>query len=164
MAPPPAMTPTGEEISEAAVVMAAAIPSSVLVAVIGRKAQRAVLAVVDKGEDFRDRGILLRHWLYHLQSLGKNPRAMKQLLIKRPHSRQPVPGEVAAFHADDVETFEARILAVGEAEWNDIAAHAADAADHHLRSDPRELVHRRQAADENEIANLAVAAERRRRC
>ena len=58
------------------------------------------------------------------------------------------------------EPFEARILAVDEAERDDVAAHAADAADHHLRSDPRELVHGRQAADEDEIADLAVAAER----
>ena len=58
MAPPPAITPTGEEISEAADIMAAAIPSSLLVAVVGRKAQRAVLAVANEGEDFGDRRIL----------------------------------------------------------------------------------------------------------
>src|SRR6267142_1833527 len=50
MAPPPAMTPTGEEIFEAADVMAAAIPSSMFVAVVGRKAQRAMLQLADEDE------------------------------------------------------------------------------------------------------------------
>jgi hypothetical protein len=57
MAPPPAMTPTGEIIPDAAEVMAAATPSSMLVAVAGRQAQRAMLAVADEAEDFRYRGI-----------------------------------------------------------------------------------------------------------
>ena len=65
------MTPTGEEISEAADVMAAAIPSSVLVAVVGRETQRTMLAVVDEGKDFRDGGILHSQWLHRSQSLGK---------------------------------------------------------------------------------------------
>ena len=56
----------------------------------------------------------------------------------------------------------AGILAVDEPERNHVAAHAADAADHHLRPDPGELVHRRQPADEDEIADLAMAAQRRR--
>ena len=60
MAPPPAITPTGEEMSEAADVMAAAIPSSLSAAVVGRKTQRAVLAVADEGEDFRNRRIFAR--------------------------------------------------------------------------------------------------------
>ena len=36
------------------------------------------------------------------------------------------------------------------------------AADHHLRADARELMHGGQPADENEIADLAMAAQRRR--
>ena len=39
------MTPTVEEMSEAAEIMAAAIPSSMLVAVVGGQAERAVLAL-----------------------------------------------------------------------------------------------------------------------
>src|SRR5882757_791771 len=162
MAPPPAMTPTGEEISEAADVMAAAIPSSMLVAVGGGKTERAMLAFADEGEDFRDGRIFRGLRLHGGQTLGKNTGAMKQLLIERPHSGEALLGELAALHADDVEAFEARILAVDEAERNDVAAHAADAADHHLRPDPRELVHRRQPADEDEVADLAMTAERRR--
>src|SRR6201999_2611150 len=50
-------------------------------------------------------------------------------------------------------------LAVHEPERNHVAAHAADAADHHLWSDPRELMHRGQPADENKIADLAMAAQ-----
>src|ERR1700712_328427 len=162
MAPPPAMTPTGEEISEAADVMAAAIPSSLLVAVVGGKTQRAMLAVIDEGENFRDRGIFHRERLHRDQPLGKDAGAVKQLLIERPHFGEALLGELAALHADDVEPFEARILAVGQTERNDIAAHAANAADHHLRPDPRELMHRRQPADEDEVADLAVTAQRRR--
>src|ERR1700704_1572610 len=162
MAPPPAMTPTGEEISEAADVMAAAIPSSMLVAVVGGKTERAMLAFADEGEDFRDGRIFRGLRLHGGQTLGKNTGAMKQLLIERPHSGEALLGELAALHADDVEAFEARILAVDEAERNDVAAHAADAADHHLRPDPRELMHSRQPADEDEVADLAVTAQRRR--
>src|SRR3954463_13272432 len=88
---------------------------------------------------------------------------MKQLLIERAHYGKPLPRKLAALHADDVEAFEHGILAVHQAERNDVAAHAADAADHHLRSDPRELMHRGKAADENKIADLAVAAQGRRR-
>ena len=121
-----------------------------------------MLAVADEGEDFRDRGILGRQRLHRVQPFGKDAGAVKQLLIERAYGRQPLLGELAALHADDVEAFEAGILAVDEAERNDVAAHAADAADHHLRPDPRELMHRRQPADEDEIADLAMAAQRRR--
>ena len=86
---------------------------------------------------------------------------MKQLLIERAHRGEPRLGELAPLHADDVEAFEAGILAVDEAERNDVATDAADAADHHLRPDPGELMHRGQPADEDEIADLAMAAERR---
>src|SRR6185369_4776214 len=55
---------------------------------------------------------------------------------------------------------ERSILAVDEAERNDVATHAANPADHHLRSNPRELVHGGQPANEDEIADLAVTAER----
>jgi hypothetical protein len=58
MAPPPAMTPMGEEMLEAAEFMAAAIPSSRPVAVFGGKAERAMLALGDEGEDFGDRRIV----------------------------------------------------------------------------------------------------------
>src|SRR5215208_8267656 len=158
------MTPTGDEMSEAAEVMAAAIPLSLLAAVAGGKAERAMLALRDEGEDFSDRRILTGKLLHRSQPLGKDTGAVKQLLVERAHFRQPLLGELAALHADDVQPFEACILSVGQSEWNDIAAHAADAADHHLRSDPGELVHGRQPADENEIANLAVTAERGRSC
>src|ERR1700712_4657859 len=100
MAPPPAMTPTGEEISEAADVMAAATPSSMLVAVVGRKTQRAMLAVIDESEDFRNRRILRGLRLHGGQALGKDARAMKQLLIERAHLDEALLGEVAALHAD----------------------------------------------------------------
>ena len=86
-----AITPTGDEISEAADVMAAALPSSVPVAVVGRKAQRAMLAVADEGEDFRDRRILARQRLHRVQPLGEDAGAVKQLLIERAHGGEPLP-------------------------------------------------------------------------
>src|SRR6478752_4750617 len=118
MVPPPAITPTGEEISEAADIMAAAVPSSLLVAVAGRQAQRAVLAVANEGEDFGDRRILCHHRLHHVQPLGKDAGAVKQLLIERAHRGESRLGELAPLHTDDVEAFEAGILAVDEAERN----------------------------------------------
>src|SRR5262245_11371963 len=110
------MTPTGEEISEAAEVMAAAVPSSRPVAVAGGKAERAMLALRDKGEDFGDRRIFAGHRLHRVQPLGKDAGAVKQLLVERAHLRQTLLGELAALHADDVQPFEAGILAVGEPE------------------------------------------------
>src|SRR5262249_42275948 len=88
---------------------------------------------------------------------------MEELLIEGAHGRETLLGELAPLHADDVEAFEHGILAVDEAKRDHVAAHAADAADHHLRPDPGELVHGRQPADVDEIADLAVPAERRRR-
>src|SRR5258708_17210162 len=87
---------------------------------------------------------------------------MKQLLIERPYDGQSFARELATLHAHDVETLEAGILAVDEAERDHVAADAADAADHHLRPDPGELMHRGQPAYENKIADLAVATERGR--
>ena len=103
-----------------------------------------MLAAADEGQDFRDRRIFAGQRLHRAQPFGEHARAMKQLLIERPDHGEPLAREFAAPHADNVETFEAGILAVDEAEGNDIAANAADAADHHLRSDPRELMHGRQ--------------------
>src|ERR1700749_5189144 len=94
------------------------------------------------------------------EALGEDAAAAKQLLIKRVNGRQALFGELAPFHTNDIQAFEAGMQAADEAERNHVAAHAANAADHHLRSDPRELVHRRQPADEDEIADLAMAAER----
>src|SRR5207244_10452279 len=85
-----------------------------------------------------------------------------QFLIEGADGGEALLGEFPAFHADDVEALERGILAVDEAERNDVAAHAREAADHHLRPDPRELVHGRQTADIDEVADLAVSAERRR--
>ena len=72
-------------------------------------------------------------------------------------------GDVWRPHADDVETLESRILPVDQTIWNDVAAHTANAADHHLRTDAGELMHRGQPTQENEVTDLAMPAERRRR-
>src|SRR5258707_13020948 len=131
-------------------------------AAVSRKAQRTMPAVGDEGQNFRDCGVLGRQGLPLAQPVGENSGSVKQLLIERPYDGQSFAGELAALHADDVETFEAGILAVDEAERDHVAADAADAANHHLRPDPGELMHCGQPAYENKIADLAVAAERGR--
>src|SRR5438105_6607327 len=131
-------------------------------AAISRKAQRTMLAVGDEGQNFRDRGVLGRQGLHLAQPLGENAGSMKQLLIERPYDGQSFARELATLHADDVETLETRVLTVDEAERDHVAADAADAADHHLRPDPGELMHRGQPAYEDKIADLAVTTERGR--
>lgn len=87
---------------------------------------------------------------------------MKQFLVERTDRREPFARELAPPHPDDVEAFQPRVLAVDEAIRNDVTAHAANATHHHLRTDAGELMHGRQSADENEVTDLTVAAERRR--
>src|ERR1035438_4097393 len=71
IAPPAAIRPTGDVICKALSVMAS---SSMRAAVVGRKTERAVLGVADKGEDFGDRGILSRHRLHLDQSFRSGER------------------------------------------------------------------------------------------
>ena len=123
-----------------------------------------MLASIDEGEDFSYRRIRRRQRPRGIQPFGKDPGGFKQLLIERADRGKPLAGKLAAFHADDVETFETRILTVHKAIRNHVAANTADAADHRLRTNARELMHGRQATDENKIANLAMSAERRRGC
>src|SRR4051812_40067371 len=99
--------------------------------------------------------------LHAIEPFGKQARPIKQLLIKGAHHGEPLARKLAALHADDVEAFEHRILAVHQAERYHVAAHAADTADHHLRPDARMLMHRGQPADENKIADLAMTAQGR---
>src|SRR6185295_13480058 len=148
MAPPPATTPTGDEISEAADVMPAAIPKSLL---DGGKTDRAMLALADEVEDLGNRGVFARERLGRREPLGERAGAVEEFLVERLHGRAPLLGELPPLHPDEIEAFQRRILAVGEAERNDVVAHAREAADHHLRADARELMHRRQAADIDEI-------------
>src|SRR5580692_2520054 len=159
MTPPAAIRPTGDEISKALLVMAPATPSSMSVAVASRKAEGAKLAVADEGQNFPYCRVFGRQRLHLFQPFGKNAGAVKQLFIERPERGQPVAGELAALHADDVEPFEAGILSIDEPERNHVAANTANAANHHLRTDPGELMHRRKAADINEVSDLAMAAQ-----
>src|SRR5258708_9748956 len=119
-----------------------------------------MFCLADESQDFRYRGIVCCRRRHGTEPLGKDTGPVKQLLIERTNGSQSLWGKFAALHADEVETFEACILTVDETERNDVAANAADAADHHLRPDPGELMHRRQPADIDKIADLAVAAER----
>jgi hypothetical protein len=137
-------------------------PPLMSVAAASRKAQRPMLAVGDEGQNFRDRRVLGCQGLHLAQPFGENAGSMKQLLIERSYDGQSLAREFATLHADDVETLEAGILAVDEAERDHVAADAADAADHHLGPDPGELMHRGQPAYKNKIADLAVATERSR--
>src|ERR1700761_9035153 len=100
--PPPAIRPTGDEISKAPDVMATAA-SSLSVARIGRKAQSAMLAVVDERQDLRDRRVCARQRLHRAQPFGKNARSVEQFLVERTHRGQPLARELATLHADDIE-------------------------------------------------------------
>src|SRR5882762_7584997 len=121
-----------------------------------------MLSGIDESQDFRDGGIRTRQMPHLVQTLGKDAGPVKQLLIKRSYHREALAGELAAFHADDVEADEACELAVRKAKRDHVAAHPGEPAHHHLRAHPAELMHRRQAADENKIADLGVATQRRR--
>src|ERR1700761_3240550 len=123
-----------------------------LIVPAGREAQRTMLAGIDKAEDLRNRRIRRRERLHRLEPFGKDPRSVEELLIKRPDDDQSFARKFAPFHPDDIETFETRILAVDEAKGNNVAANPADAANHGLRTNSRELVHGGQAADEDEVA------------
>ena len=129
--------------------------------VVGRQTQRAVLALADEGEDLRNRRVLGRAAAPR-SGARKDAGSVKQLLIERRTVASRSRVNLRRFMPMMLRPSNAGILAVDEAERNHVAAHAADAADHHLRPDPRELMHRRQPADEDEIADLAMAAERRR--
>jgi hypothetical protein len=59
------MTPTGDETSKAAAVMARpTAPLFLVTAPAGRQAQRAVFAGVDKLQNFGDRSVFARHRLH----------------------------------------------------------------------------------------------------
>src|SRR3954470_12714190 len=160
IAPPPATTPTGDEISEAADVMPGAIASSLR---DGGKTERA-LALADEVEDFADRRIVTGERPRRLQAFGKGSGAMEEFLVERAHGHKPLLGELAPLHADQVEAFEHRILAVDQPIRDDVVAHAADTANHHIGADAGELMHCGQAADIDGVTDLAMAAERRRGC
>src|ERR1700688_2438998 len=140
----------------------ATTPSSLFIVPAGRQTQRTMLASVDKAEDFRDRRIRRRERLHRVEPFGKDSRGVEKLLIERPDGGQSFARKFAPFHPDDIETFETRVLAVDETVGNNVAANAADAADHGLRTNSGELMYRRQAADEDKIADFTMTAKRSR--
>src|ERR1700731_446657 len=96
--PPPAIRPTGDEISKAPDVMAPAAPSSLSVARASREAQCAMLAVADECQDLRDCRIRARQRLHVASPFGKNPRSVEQLLIERAYRPPPLSRELATLH------------------------------------------------------------------
>src|ERR1700757_5448486 len=111
--------------------MRSASSCSVPAAVVRRQTQRTMLAVPDEGGDLRDSGILARERLHTREPGREDAGALKELLIEGADGRQPLAREIAPPHADDVEALEHGVLAVDQPERNDVAAHAANAADHH---------------------------------
>src|SRR6478609_1896219 len=85
MAPPPATTPTGDEIGEAADVMSAAIPASLL---DRGKAERAMLALADEVEDFGNRGIFGGERLHRSEPLGEHAGTVKEFLVEGANGRE----------------------------------------------------------------------------
>ena len=102
-------------------------------------------AAGDERDDFGDRRIGGWLRLRLAEPFGKRARTEEQRLIERTDEVQPLPGELAPPHADDVQPFERGVLAGDKAIRDDVAAHAAGAGDHRLRADPHELMHRAQA-------------------
>src|SRR5689334_8738522 len=103
----------------------AAVPGLLLsIAAVGRQAQRAMFCFGDEGQNFRDRRVFRRQRLHGLEPLGENAGSVKQLLIEGAHGSEALLGELAALHADEVEALERGVLAVDEAERDDVAAHA----------------------------------------
>ena len=115
---------------------------------------------IDEGQDFRDRRIRPRQMPDLVQTLGKQARAMKQLLIKRPHNGQACVRELAALHAGDVEAGETSRLPGRNGKRDHVATHAANGANHCLLPDPDKLMGRRKITHGNKIADLAMAAQR----
>src|SRR6185437_16252874 len=106
MAPPPATRPIGEEMSKALSVMALAAPPSGSVAVVSGHTKRPMLGFADKAQNLRDRRIFVCQGLHRSEPFREDARSMKQLLIERAHHSEPLAGELASFHADDIEAFE----------------------------------------------------------
>ena len=115
--PPPAIKPMGDEICKSrSVMVCSATPSSRPVAVFSWQAKRAMLDLGNERQNFGDRWILVCQMRHALESFGKHPGAMEQLLVERSNRSEPIAGEIAALHADDVEALKRRILAVDQAE------------------------------------------------
>ncbi len=91
MTPPAAIKPMGDEISKARIASwLRAGPVIKVCCCCRRKTQRAMLAVIDESQDFRDRGILDRQRLHLVQPFGKNAGSVKQFLIERSYARRAV--------------------------------------------------------------------------
>jgi len=80
---------------------------------------------IDEGQDFRDRRICRPEVSHLVQTIGKDARAVKQLLIKRFYRRKAFERELAAFHADDVEARKTGVLATGKTKRNHVSTHTA---------------------------------------
>src|SRR5215472_623847 len=136
-------------------------PSGSLLAATLRPAQRPVLAGANEGNDLHH-GLVARELARRLlEPLGEMTGVEEEPLIGTPDRLDALARELSPLEADEIEAFEARVVAVGEPERDDVAAHAADAADHRERSDAGKLMHRREPADHDAVADLDVAAERR---
>src|SRR5262245_44367209 len=96
-----------------------------------------------------------------LKPLGEHAGVEEELLVGAADRLDALARELAPLEADQIQPLESRIVAVGEAIRDDVAAHPTDAADHRERADAGELVHRREPADHDAVADLAMAAERR---
>src|SRR5258708_27319660 len=127
-----------------------ATPLSRPVAVFAGQAQRAVLGLANERQNLRNRRIFSCQMLHAVETLGKHPGTVEQLLIERAHGGKPLARTLSALQADDVEALETGVLAAAAAERNHIPALTAEASHHHLGPEPRALVHHRRAARDHE--------------
>src|SRR3954452_12008065 len=95
---------------------------------------------------------------YLAETLRKYPRAVKKLLIERAHRRDALAREFASLHSYDIKASQRSEATARKRKRDDVAANPGQPADHHLRTNPAELMHCGKTTDENKIADLALPA------
>src|SRR5262249_57479011 len=134
--------------------------ASVRAALFTRQAAGPALPIADESRISDRGGTPPRHCLHACEPGCEDAGSVKQLLVERANRRHPLAGKLASLHADEVEAFKRRMLAVDQAERDNVATHTTNAANHHLRADPGELMHRGETANVDEVADLTMTAKR----
>src|SRR5665213_4120905 len=76
------------------------------------------------------------------------------------HGANRIESETPPFHSQHVDAAEAREGAARQTEGDHVAAQAARPRAHRMAADARELMHASYAADEDEVSDDAMAAQR----
>ena len=87
------------------------------------------------------------------------PAAVEQHLVGAPQLVDRLVREAAALQADDIEPGEAGAVAERKAKGNEVMLDAGETADERVGADANELMHGGAAAQNGEIADLAMAGQ-----